>query len=72
MTTTTATATLAPATPVVVSGTRALTLIGAMLFALAVYYIVGIEQGALSVFGGNSYVHEFMHDARHFLGFPCH
>ena len=34
--------------------------------------IQGIEQGALSIFGGNSYVHEFMHDARHFLGFPCH
>jgi len=25
-----------------------------------------------SVFGTNMYVHEFFHDARHFLGFPCH
>jgi cobalt transporter subunit CbtB len=24
------------------------------------------------VFGSNTYVHEFVHDARHLLGFPCH
>ena len=68
----TSTAPAIAATPVVVSGTRALTLVSAMFFALALYYVIGIEQGALSIFGGNSYVHEFMHDARHFLGFPCH
>jgi hypothetical protein len=59
-------------TPVVVSAGRALTLIGAALFALALYYVVGIEQGATSIFGSNAYVHEFMHDARHLLGFACH
>ena len=40
--------------------------------ALLVLYFVGMDQGATSVFGSNTYVHEFMHDARHLLGFPCH
>lgn len=41
-------------------------------FALLVLYFVGLDQGATSVFGDNTYVHEFVHDARHLLGFPCH
>ncbi|MGZ6779101.1 MAG: CbtB domain-containing protein [Mycobacterium sp.] len=41
-------------------------------FALLVLYFVGLDQGATSVFGNNTYVHEFVHDARHLLGFPCH
>ncbi len=40
--------------------------------ALTVLYFVGMDQGATSVFGSNTYVHEFTHDARHLLGFPCH
>ena len=40
--------------------------------ALIVLYFVGMDQGATSVFGNNTYVHEFVHDARHLLGFPCH
>jgi hypothetical protein len=40
--------------------------------ALLVLYFVGLDQGATSVFGSNTYVHEFVHDARHLLGFPCH
>ena len=40
--------------------------------ALVVLYFVGVDQGASSVFGDNVYVHEFVHDARHLLGFPCH
>jgi hypothetical protein len=40
--------------------------------ALVVLYFVGMDQGATSVFGNNTYVHEFMHDARHLLGYPCH
>ena len=35
------------------------------------YYFIGFEQGASAIFKG-AYVHEFTHDARHFLGFPCH
>ncbi|AQA02338.1 cobalt transporter [Mycobacterium sp. MS1601] len=41
-------------------------------FALLALYFVGMDQGATSVFGNNTYVHEFTHDARHLLGFPCH
>lgn len=38
------------------------------LFAL---YFVGAEEGATSLVKG-MYVHEFVHDGRHLLGFPCH
>jgi len=63
----------AKATPVVLPVSRAvLWLVGATVLALLVYYFVGIDQGATSVFGNDMHVHEFVHDARHFLGFPCH
>jgi hypothetical protein len=42
------------------------------LLALVAYYFVGIDQGAVSVFGSDTHIHEFVHDARHLLGFPCH
>jgi Probable cobalt transporter subunit (CbtB) len=38
---------------------------------LALLYLVGMDQGATSVISG-SMLHEFMHDGRHLLGFPCH
>ena len=41
------------------------------LLALLAIYFVGAEQGATSMFSGTQ-VHEFSHDARHLLGFPCH
>lgn len=47
-------------------------LIGTALVALAVYYFIGVDQGATSVFGKSMMIHEFVHDSRHFLGFPCH
>jgi len=50
----------------------ALWLSGTVVLALLVYYFVGIDQGATSVFGSDTHIHEFVHDARHFLGFPCH
>jgi hypothetical protein len=43
---------------------------GCVIMGLA-YYFVGAEQGATSLFNGMG-VHEFVHDARHLLGFPCH
>ena len=43
---------------------------GGLISLLAIYF-VGAEQGATSLFGG-MYIHEFVHDARHLLGFPCH
>jgi hypothetical protein len=60
-------------TPVVIPISRsAIWLVGAAVLALLVYYFVGIDQGALSVFGSDTHVHELVHDSRHFLGFPCH
>jgi hypothetical protein len=41
------------------------------LMMLLVLYFVGAEQGATSIVPG-MYVHEFVHDGRHLLGFPCH
>ncbi|QXE35314.1 CbtB-domain containing protein [Streptomyces sp. GMY02] len=38
---------------------------------LVLLYFVGAEQGATSVFSGAE-VHEWVHDGRHLLGFPCH
>jgi hypothetical protein len=60
-------------TPVVLSVSKAvLWLVGTALIALALYYFIGVDQGAVSVFGNDMHIHEFVHDARHFLGFPCH
>jgi len=39
--------------------------------ALLAIYFVGAEQGATSIFPG-MYIHEWVHDSRHLLGFPCH
>ncbi|MET9487736.1 MULTISPECIES: CbtB domain-containing protein [unclassified Nocardia] len=52
--------------------TTAMWLAGTTLLALLAYYFIGIDQGAVSIFGSDMHVHEFVHDARHFLGFPCH
>ena len=34
-------------------------------------YFVGAEQGAMAFFPGH-WIHEFVHDGRHVLGYPCH
>lgn len=47
-------------------------LAGTAFLALLALYFVGVDQGAVSVFGSDMHVHEFVHDARHLLGFPCH
>lgn len=43
---------------------------GGLLMIIAIYF-VGTEEGAMALFSGG-YVHEFVHDGRHLLGFPCH
>lgn len=40
------------------------------IMLLAIYF-VGAEEGATSIIKG-MYVHEWVHDSRHLLGFPCH
>ena len=64
---------MAAARPVDLSAaSAALWLAATTLLALLVIYFVGIDQGAVSVFGADMHVHEFTHDARHLLAFPCH
>ncbi|AOP48626.1 CbtB-domain containing protein [Streptomyces lydicus] len=41
------------------------------LLMLVLLYFVGAEQGATSLLSGAG-VHEWVHDGRHLLGFPCH
>lgn len=41
------------------------------LFAAIVVFFVSADQGAISVPSGTA-VHEWVHDARHLLGYPCH
>jgi Probable cobalt transporter subunit (CbtB) len=43
-----------------------------VLLSLLIYYVVGIDEGALSLLGNHMFVHELVHDSRHLLGFPCH
>ena len=37
---------------------------------LSLLYLLGIDQGATQLVPG-SMLHEFVHDGRHLLGFPC-
>ena len=52
--------------------------IGLALLGLFALYVVGLDQGRLlSVVQGETalnqnLIHEFVHDARHTAGFPCH
>jgi Probable cobalt transporter subunit (CbtB) len=61
----------APAIPVVSPRELAPYALFAGILLLVLVYFVGVEQGALSLVSGAG-VHEFVHDARHLLGFPCH
>ena len=61
-----------PSGPVVIPVREALpwVVFGGLLMLLALYF-VGVEEGAASLISG-MYVHEFVHDGRHLLSFPCH
>lgn len=41
-----------------------------LLGALAIFF-VSADQGAVSIPAGTA-IHEWVHDARHLLGYPCH
>jgi hypothetical protein len=41
------------------------------LLAMIALYFISTEEGAMQIFPGME-VHEFVHDGRHLLGFPCH
>jgi hypothetical protein len=46
-------------------------LVFAGLLLLVGLYFVSAEEGVTALFAGNA-VHEWVHDGRHLLGFPCH
>ena len=61
------------ATPIVTAQARTIALLlGVGFLALMTYYFIGLDQGMSSVFGNSVLLHEFFHDGRHLLGFPCH
>ncbi|MBI2243800.1 MAG: CbtB-domain containing protein [Nocardioides sp.] len=41
------------------------------LLAVLVIFFVSADQGAVSIPSGNA-IHEWVHDGRHLLGYPCH
>ncbi len=41
------------------------------LLGLLVIFFVSADQGAISVPAGTA-IHEWVHDGRHLLGYPCH
>jgi len=59
--------------PDALSRGRIALILGITVFlALAIYYLVGVDEGMTSLFGHTMVIHEWVHDSRHFLGFPCH
>lgn len=59
------------AIPVIPVGQIAPWALFGVLLAVVVLYFVGAEQGATALLAGDA-VHEWVHDGRHLLGFPCH
>ena len=41
------------------------------LLAAIVLFFISADQGAVSIPSGTA-IHEWVHDGRHLLGFPCH
>ena len=50
----------------------ALTVLAALALVFAVAFDQGQLAGLLRAAAQDSTVHEFFHDTRHLLGFPCH
>jgi len=65
-----ATAPALPAPAIPVREVLPWAIFGGLMLLLLIYF-VGTEQGAASLIGGSD-VHDFLHDGRHLLGFPCH
>jgi len=41
------------------------------LLALITIFFVSADQGAISIPSGTA-IHEWVHDGRHLMGYPCH
>ncbi|MER5929869.1 CbtB domain-containing protein [Streptomyces sp. NPDC002054] len=66
----TATGSVAPITPISLKTLTPWAVFTGILLLVLLYFI-GAEQGATAVFEGET-IHEWLHDGRHLLGFPCH
>jgi Probable cobalt transporter subunit (CbtB) len=42
-----------------------------LMAMLLLFFFVGIDEGATALVPGDA-LHEWVHDGRHLLGFPCH
>lgn len=61
----------APAIPTIPLGQVAPWALFVGLVGMLVIFFVSADQGAFSLLAGTA-VHEWTHDARHLLGYPCH
>lgn len=41
------------------------------MLGLLILFFISADQGAISIPSGNA-IHEWVHDGRHLLGYPCH
>lgn len=41
------------------------------LLGMLIIFFVSADQGAISIPAGTA-IHEWVHDGRHLLGYPCH
>jgi hypothetical protein len=64
-------ATGAPAIPTIPVGQLAPWALFFGILGLLMLFFASADQGAVSVLAGSA-VHEWVHDARHLLGYPCH
>lgn len=60
----------AVATPIPIGQYLPWAAFGGLLMLIGLYF-VSSEEGAIHLTNGVP-VHEFLHDGRHLLGFPCH
>jgi hypothetical protein len=60
-----------PAIPTIAFGQIAPWALFFGLLGLLALFFVSADQGAVSIPAGNA-IHEWVHDARHLLGYPCH
>ena len=61
----------APALPTIPLGELAPWALFIGLLGLLVVFFVSADQGAVSIPAGTA-IHEWVHDGRHLLGYPCH
>jgi hypothetical protein len=66
---------ISPAAPVDVISIPVRELLPWLLFgtllAMTVLFFISADQGAVSLPAGTA-IHEWVHDGRHLLGYPCH